>query len=459
MLRFGVMVDLAKLEQLASQFRVVVNPSDSPLAPYLALQPPAELVTSEGLRLVEITQVTEKVPGLATLYEVTYALKNVRFAPNAPVTILPDPAQEDVIGGVPIMLPLVVGSLINNNIPPNTLMSSETPAAEQVPGIPGILGSLKAKITPEIEKLVDKTMSYPVKVESSWSVRDPAGNVVTGFQYETPQGWVPLPTTDLGLPAAENVALRLRSIVFSQLTNNAPEVRQYNVQSRVRLSVTVGAQNLTTGWTTLPPVPITIPTIPVPAILALYEHRDFGGRVCVCVPTESLIGAADAGGLSVAEALTITTALLGSVAPNNPLVTAFVSQFPQFVTLVPQEKQVVFARRTRIANLSDFVIEPGFGPIGRLTGEDMASSLICIAPPGTIVNLFDDRDWGQSVTKLQLTIGSGVESACGIALRDLDRDYDGLRSPESTVFGGEVTSARPNNRGYSDRISSLEWLL
>ncbi|HEX6100351.1 MAG TPA: hypothetical protein VF432_28820 [Thermoanaerobaculia bacterium] len=446
------MPDLSKLEQLASQFRVAPAPTANPFEPKLALQPPAELVTSGGLAIIEVTEKLEKVPGLATLYEVTYALKNVRFAPDAPIGILSDPQAEQVIGGMPVMLPTLVGAVLNHDLAKATLMSSE-PGNESLPGVPGVLASFKAKVTPEVEKSVPTTITHAVSVESSWTVRDKEGNLVGGIFYGTPEGWVPFPT-ELARGAGE---LQLRSIAFAQLKSSTPEVHDYVVQARVRLSI---AGHPPTSWVTLPSITVPIPTIPVPAILALFEHKDFGGRVCVCVPDGSLIGLDVPGSLSVAGALATTSGLLGAANPANQLVTTFMTAeaFQRFLSLAPQAKQVVFARGTRIPDLSKYEIEPGFAGVGRLTGEDMASSLICIAPPGTVVNIFADRDYGTGITKLQLTIAPGIDSPCGLAITELNHSADELILPDVTTYGGKVTSARPKG-GYHDMISSLEWIL
>ena len=133
---------VASLSELAVRFIPVASPDVSPLEREITLQPPADAVANNRLVLLEMTQVTQFVPGPATTYNVDYLFRNVRFA---------SPTDDTIIGGMPVVEALTAL--------PGTGVMYSAPDKGGTPGVPGVVGKLTTVVTTQVEKLVDKLSS------------------------------------------------------------------------------------------------------------------------------------------------------------------------------------------------------------------------------------------------------------------------------------------------------------
>ncbi len=469
---------LATLNSLAQRFQLRTLFPGSSLEPDLILEPPPDALDPLGLALSDTVQQVARIPVPVDI-DLAFLGKWVRtLLPDLP----PEPSQEDPIGGMPIV-PQILGPLGNLTaaLPPSTLMMSETGQAATA-GVPEVLGRIKGRITQTVERLTDQVVRLPISVALRWQILDEstpgASGPPTGVSYSTDSGvtWTALPAT-LEVPSggapATGVAtsLRLRFPVrFTELTTGIPDVMRFSVFVSLRLGLTppVGAP-VTTGWIDLPPVPLVIPTIPVPTILVLCEHRNFAGRKLVLVPSNSILGTAAIG---IGPALDLTRSALLSFQSANALIGFLgTAAGPAGIaasvlkSLASSPGQVIIAAQSRVDDLggNQFVFDPGgwFG-IGRFTGDNMARSIICVGRPGTVFDFFHDTGLSERITRLQVTL----DGRLGCALRQLEvldpnvviGESIFYTAPErpAEVYGGTVTSFSPRN-SHEDAITSLSF--
>ncbi len=475
----GIMVDKAVLTALASKFTIVPTTGTSPLKPILNIEAPAEARNpgappAQPLSITDVNKTVEMVDVPRMKIDFSFLGKWVRASQ---IDLPASPAQESLIGGMPIVeqlvletgtlsspltgtppVPALSGSLnptLTNTLPPAALMMTK-PGSGTVPGVPEVIGQLACTVTDVIERVTEVVQTYPLRLLVEWTVVDDLGSAVAVSYFATPGATTatPLPTPLTlpanGIPVADPQLLSLAltfPAVFSELTSSLPEVLRFTVRARIKLSVTLPAPPpagtpVDTDWVDLPPVPLVIPTIPVPTILVFCERLDFTGRKLVVVPDNSLIGTLGQGGISVGSALqTITMPALISLMPMHPMFTFLASAAPGGMTaagaaftltsLSPAPNDTIIVARSSIEDLSQFVFDPGgFLNIGRFTAATMARSLIAIGRPGAIFDMY--RDWNLSVasgTQLEITL----DMSLGCAIRDLTPN-DPSATPSTIVY-------------------------
>src|SRR6185503_1715524 len=423
------------LNQIASRFQARASIVGNGLTHEIRLDPPADAL---GLSLLDTVKSLTAVP-VPIQVDLAFLGKWVRtLVPDLPA----DPATEDPIGGMPIV-PQILGPLaaLTTALPPSSLMMSEA-GQGTVAGVPEALGRIKGTIIQTVERIADVTTQLPISVALRCLVTDEsstgASSAPVGAEFSTDDGatWSALAgvftiNSLAGAAAGTLRRLRLRFPVrFSELTTGVPEVMTFKVQLSVQLSVDVPAPppappvHVSTGFIDLPPVPLIVPTIPVPTILVLCESRLFAGRKLVLVPSNSLIGTA--AGPTLAAALDLTRTALDLLSPGSALSVFLGTAVPPaglaaatLKSAAASANQVIVAAHSQVDNLdgAEFVFDPGgwFG-IGRVSGHDFARSLICIGRPGTVFDFFNDFNQVESVTRLQVTL----DRRLGCALQQLE---------------------------------------
>ena len=277
----------------------------------------------------------------------------------------------------------------------------------------------------------------------------------------------PVTITFQGNLAGQNVAQLSGT---SSLTGTAPTL---NVMTVVDGSPGLGT--VTTDWIDLPPVPLIVPTIPIPTIVVLCEFWDFAGRKLVLVPSNSLVGATGVpGSIGIGPALALTRSALTTLAPGHPFLgflaggtgTAADLAAGVLLSLSPAAAQTIIAAHSRVDDLSanEFEFDPGwfnfFGiRIGRVTANDFASSVICIGLTGKVFDFFNDFNLSEYITRFQITL----DGSLGCAVRNLDwlnplevrGNYSGPPGAPP-IYGNTITSFSPRN-SHEDAISSLSF--
>jgi hypothetical protein len=455
---------VATLSGLAAGLAPSLVPGGSPLEPTVRLQPPTDLVGPDGsLALGEVVQTVADVP-VPLPIDLAFVGKFVR-SPSTDVP--PDPTAEDPIGGMPIVPQLVLATALNATLPPKELMVSD-PGKELVPGVPEVVGRLKGTVTQTVRELTDVVKRYPVTAAVRWQVMDEStpGAAVPASNVRYIDNGVPKDMPNQleiqgasGSTAPLGLSLKLPPL-FTELTSGTPDVVTLSIHASVQLQVALPTgPALKTSWIPLPPIPLVVPTIPIPTLVILCENAHFQGRKVVLVPDNSLVGTA-AADIPIATALDLTSSALGAMLPNSPLVAFLAGSAAGAEGLAatqvlkgakPKYKDTIVAAHSRVDNLStdEFLIDPGglFG-IGRLTGNDMASSIICLGRPQTVFDFFIEFNLNEYVTRLQIKL----DDTCVCAIKSLAKNNP---TPD-VVYGGKLTSWSPDHP-HEDRISSLSF--
>ena len=451
------------LTDLASRFTVTTGTATSPLERVILLQPPADLLDVEGLAL-SITELQNVLVELPINVDLAFLGKWVRtLTPDFPA----DPAAENPIGGMPIVEQILGTTGLTTNLPPATLMTGE----QTKPGVPEVLGRIKGTITPTVEKLREVLKRQPVAVWIEWKITDDStGQPPADIWMTESPGPAPAPDDTSGFLSRGFLFVWPRSLrvrlpaYFSELTSDAPEVLRVTLSVRIRLRVDLPTGAIETTWISLPPLKLPIPTVPVPTILVLCEHKDFGGRKLVLVPDNSLIGAA----AGVVGATTINTALGRTTSALQTLTTAV--EFVNFVAgLVPgasvassvltslaASPSTIIARHSQVPDLTapEYVFHDGWWPF---SADNMPSSMICVGRPGTVFRLHHHSNFDTSITPLEITLDHRMGCAIRL-LNELDPNtvYGGLFRDEGPriVYGGNITVVRPFGN-HEDVFSSV----
>jgi hypothetical protein len=449
---------LAAINNLASRFTAEAIPAANPLETTLRLTPPAELSGPGGLGLNETVQ---RITNVEVPINVDLAFLG-KWVRGTNADFPGDPKDEDAIGGMPVVEQILTTGGLSTTLPGVGQMYSET-GSGTTPGVPEVLGRVKGAVSHTVEQLSEVLERRPVTVAVRLRVLDEstsgASVPATATFRAGPTGGFQAVPDPLDLPAAgapADVTLRFPA-AFTELTTAVPDFRTIRVRISVKLTLTppTGPAVTNPNFVDLPPLTLIVPTIPVPTILVLCEHRDFGGRRLVLVPSNSAIGTVN--GPTIGTALALTNSALAAMSPGVGLV-SFLAAAPgspafaaasALMSLASSSGQTIIAAHSSVNDLSaaEFVFDPGglFG-IGRFTGDNMVSSVIAIGRTGTVFDMFQDTNLVERITRFQITIDGSL--VC--AIRKLDTTTPG----SDIVAGGIVTSSSPV-WSNEDRITSV----
>jgi hypothetical protein len=483
----------------------------NPLVYSFTLTPPVALVKPQRvgppkLELSVVDTVAQLVQTGASDFDIDLPIvgKWVRLiAPDLPA----DPVNENPIGGMPAAerlqklsgLTTGLSTTLTTDMPPTSLMTSDA-GDEQVPGVPALLGRIKGTVNQVIKELKDvKTLLPSIPVTAALRIRivddqDPSSTTTTSLvEASFAAGAFAAIPASTALANANPFTFELRiPPLFSEFRVAAPEVVKLSVYVSLDLSVTPPPAGSPPVSTTIdfPPIPLVLPTIPIPTIVVLCENELFFGRKLVVVPSDSLIGQAlSAGGRPVGDALTNANQLLGALAAvtgglagtvsfagflasagtgaagmANTAVAAGMPAATAAAVLMsmansPGQTIIVASSQLSTLDAPNLVFDPGgyFG-IGRFTANDMASSLIVVGRPGTTVSFGQQAGWPfkQEISPLTITLGPGV--VCAISSLVPPGATVGIQATDpaskmTVAFGGTVTAFSPKNN--QDQITSV----
>lgn len=345
--------------------------------------------------------------------DVTWVAKNVLFTtPDLEPSFVPANLDAATTAGQPAVTS--VGGLVT------------------LPGVPGLLGQLKGSLP------LSTAASLPVTATVTWEVLDANGTPLASDQFSSPTGLTGPRLAVAFLPE------------FVELGADVPAPRTRSL----RVGVLLSAGGVTVGPRTLPAVPVVVPPVPVPTVLALFLHKDFAptsggddGAVLVIVPDSSPLGSVEA-----LNPVLDQLAALGSALQNLASLAGFVTGVGLLRGALAQP-HVVFRKSDSIGNFNNIdLIQRGFLE-NDTEAEDELSSLIFLGRPGRGAHCCNSRD---------LSNGEGdFTVAAGSTLMALVRN---LHSIAPAVELGTLTVGRTPPGGvfsasnFGDELSSMEFV-
>jgi hypothetical protein len=353
--------------------------------------------------------------------------------------------------GPPIVHP---GSPVTISLLPSAAELNVDNVANPLVSLSGALGGnitgssaeFTATVTPEPDNdgfaaLVPTPFRLPVRVEMTWSVHE-------DVKVRRPHSPVPsvqrVPADAGTFIALDGLTSPVCSFAFlpevTELTSARPSVSVRFVRAHVELTVdpslvpvlagVIGAEPITVGPVVLPDVPVLIPALAVPKVLALFRHDTFepfqedDGFVLIVVPSSSPLRGLEQLDSVLGELGSVLSKLSAlrspglSVAQVLPRVDEALNNFAAFLLGVrklagaQRQPHVRFRVADSIADLNELhMIKRSFADTDLSQKDtragDEISSLIFIGLPGEKVKCWNNTDFRDP-----------VPGSIGIATRD-----------------------------------------
>lgn len=408
------MPTLEALTDLANSLRIVRDgpPEVMPGQPVSArLAPPTDSLS-----------VTDFLPGPLDLKLVT---KQIRYlTPGPEPSLAPADLVAQIVGGIPLRLP-VVGNLVGT---------------EELNGVPGELTQLEGTLPIPVQA--------PVTVTVEWSVRDADGSLLAeGDSFLAPDG----------LASPQVVLVFAPEVVELTASAPPPVAVQRFLHARVRLA----AGGVTTPDIDLPPLPLLIPALAIPTVLAMFLHSNFqprdgddDGAVLVLVPEDSPFRS-----LAALQPTLDTLDSAVSRLTGFARFASFLLGLRDLTAALGAQPHVQFRAQDGIGNLNDItLIQRGFFS-NDTEAEDELSSLIFLGPPGRKVECFVARRFRDGEGRFDLTIARSVvegEERIGLELFTAARSLHAA-TPATVPTGQELEIVRARGGGFGDELSSVRF--
>ncbi len=336
--------------------------------------------------------------------------------------------QQPPVGGGALVLTQQIDTTTNKDLTQGQV--SLGPDEAKFQGVPGKLFQLAGNIPIPIE--------VPVTVVVQWAVLDSAGNPVGGASYAADPSLTALDLSITFVPAV----VELTSLATPPLT-------RFQVQATLTISA---------GGTALPPfslpaIPVDVPAIAIPTVVAFFRHSHFAARsgdspgfVLIVVPNGSPLG-------NASQVTSVLTTLRNQL-NNLTSVASFASLLlgvGELINAISAQPHVTFRKadsNDSIRNLNDITMIQNGMFTNDIEAEDEISSMIVVGPNGRRVSCFGAR---------RKTHGEGfftvvVSARLHATVRSLS-----AANPTSGPVGGELIVGSPAENGtFNDMISSME---
>ena len=347
--------------------------------------------------------------------DLTWQAKAVRFAtPNVP--------DVGTVGGMPIVDLLAVN------------VTTVTNGQANPPGVGGWLGAITGKV-PVVADVVSTT-SYPAKIELMWRITLDSGDLASDVNWKLSSGQSG--SSGLIIPSAGQVDATLEltlPLVFTELGTNVVERRTVTASARAT------AGGATSGWVELPPIQLLVPMVPVPTILALFRHVDYGGEALVMVPASS----------AVADLGSAIDNLNAAIAPFAGAADLALAALPGKLAMLKGNLggTIVFRKTDEISNLNDIVLKQNPWWKNDIEAEDELSSLMLLAPPGRRVRCCNARN---------MNTGEGAFEV--VAPPELLLEVKSLhaKSPSTNPSGHISILVETDEDHFGDTLSSIRFM-
>ncbi|HWH32530.1 MAG TPA: hypothetical protein VNU01_07645 [Egibacteraceae bacterium] len=305
-----------------------------------------------------------------------------------------------------------------------------------LPGVPGLVGQLAGTLP------LSSGATVPVQATITWQVLDEDGRTE-------------LPPSEYRIPGGANSPTV--QVAFAPGTHELTGSGTIPAPRRRHLSatVTLTANGIPAGPRTLPPVPVLVPSLPIPTVLAMFLHTNFqarsgddDGAVLVVVPASSP--------LRSVQQLTSTLSTLQGVIGNLTAFgsfAAFALGLSELVGALSAQPHVQFRAADSIGNLNDITLIQRSWYENDTEAEDELSSLILIGREGRGVRCSNAR--GQDDDEGQFTVRTG--SSLLAIIRS-------LHSASPAAEGGTIVVDRAPPGGwwnpdqFGDELSSITFM-
>ena len=387
-----------------------------------------------GGSTVSVDQGTEMVMTASSL-DLNLLFKNVRFVDEA----LNSTATH---GGMPIADPAAIptdvstglggGAALIDMLKKLTHGDIQDPATKApLPGVPGLVGNLQGTLQLPME-IAKEAANVPVEVSARMTLRDEAGNPTGGVRWSTP---VASDANEIQLTAAQlsqQIVGTLTALTY-ELGTAEPVDKRY-----VHVEVRVSAMGADTGWVGLPRIPVVVPKIPVPTIVACFRFTNFTGNAFVLLPPESAL--AEDNLTSVTEALDTLSTTIGSLSHSVDAATFLVAELGGLrnaLTAADALRDGVKVRKGDQGNLNDITLQQNPIYSNDMEAEDEISSLLLVGPSARVVKFYNARWFKDDEGQMNVTIGSDLL----VRINDTNKD-----APDS-VPPGRVYAAKVPGMG------------
>jgi len=299
-------------------------------------------------------------------------------------------------------------------------------------GVGGLIGRIQGTIP-----LPVSVVAIP-RLTVNWRVQDADGNnLAEGTDFLAPGGLTSPTLNVVFLPA------------FVMFDGSVPPPTTRRILADVTLTAGTESASATIG-----PVPVAIPTIPFPKVLALTLHTNFQGAALVMVPGNSAIT-----NVSHIKALLQP---VRNVISTLTTIARFAEMLLGIDTLVSvlEASNVAFSKATRVNDLNDIdLITRPWYEFNDTEAEDELSAFVYLAPPPpprsneNAVEMCNDTDLDTGAGKFTVTTGTSFVALCNnlhfatptitpstATLVVNNAPPGGLFNP--TTFGDELSSIR-----------------
>jgi hypothetical protein len=304
-----------------------------------------------------------------------------------------------------------------------------------VAGVPGLLGQLQGQIP------LSSGASVPVQAFVTWQVLDDQGNPLDPALYLAPMGLSSASVSVIFAPATAELTD----------TGGLPAPARRSLRATVRLTAgTVGA-----GPRTLPDIPVFVPAVPIPTVLAMFLHVNFQARsgddegaVLIVVPSNSPFRSLQ----QLQPALNTLQSTVGNLTSFASFA-AFLLGLNELVSTIGAQPYVQFRAADRIANLDDITLIQRSWYENDTEAEDELSSLILIGREKRGARCSNDTN--QDPGEGQFTVRTG--GSLFVLVRN-------LHSVSPAAEGGTLVIDRAPPGGwrepdqFGDELSSFEFV-
>lgn len=332
---------------------------------------------------IDVTEILQGDVGL------TWITKDVRFTDHQLVADLtPATLATEILGGIPL-----------GGVAP-------------LPGVPGLLGQLEGAVP------LLSTSKLAVTVAVTWEVLNERMEALPAGEFQAPNGVAGVSIPIVFMPP------------MAELTVGAPPAP---VLRHLRATVTLSVAGVSASRV-LPAIPIPVPPLLVPKVLASFVHVNFqaksgddDGGVFVLVPPNSPLRSIEQLNSTLSALQTAVTSLKSFAS-----FATFLLGLSELTGALAATPYFAFAAENAIDNLNDITLIQRSWYENDTELEDELSSMIFVGPAGARVEVNCETDQSDENGRFTMTIGGGGFTICR-SLHDFSESRQPATEPPNMI--------------------------